>query len=93
MKKGEIRYHRIKYDGKWLLLGKKSNEFFEVSKLYDTNDAIKITPVIDVKSGFIVFYKIEVTDNNPTGNDTEAEIRFKRKSDPTKIGDFFIKPQ
>lgn len=93
VKKGEIRYLRIKYDGKWQLLGKKSNEFFEVSKLYDTNDAIKITPVIDVKSGFIVFYKIEVTDNNPTGNDTEAEIRFKRKSDPTKIGDFFIKPQ
>lgn len=93
VKKGEIRYLRIKYDGKWLLLGKKSNEFFEVSKLYDTNDAIKITPVIDVKSGFIVFYKIEVTDNNPTGNDTEAEISFKLVSDPTKIGDFFIKPQ
>lgn len=90
VKKGEIRYLRIKYDGKWLLLGKKSNEFFEVSKLYDTNDAIKITPVIDVKSGFIVFYKIEVTDNNPTGNDTQAEITFKRKSNPAQIGDFFI---
>ena len=90
VKKGEIRYLRIKYDGKWLLLGNRKEEFFEVSKLYDTNDAIKITPVIDLKRNLIVFYKIEVTYNNPTGNDTQAEISFKRKSNPAQIGDFFI---
>lgn len=90
VKKGESRYLRIKYDGKWLLLGNRKEHFFEVSKLYDTNDAIKITPVSDIKSGLIVFYKIEVTDNNPTGNDTQAEITFKRKSNPAQIGDFFI---
>lgn len=90
VKKGESRYLRIKYDGKWLPLGNRKGEFFEVSKLYDTNDAIKITPVIDLKRNLIVFYKIEVTYNNPTGNDTQAEISFKRKSNPAQIGDFFI---
>lgn len=93
VKKGDVRYLRIKYNGEWLLLGTKNvsglHEFFEI-KLYGANHTVKITPVLVFELGtsrrIISCYKIEILDDKASG----LEISFKKKSEPTKFGDFCI---
>lgn len=93
VKKGDVRYLRIKNSNKWELLGTKNvsglHEFFEI-KLYGVNYAVKITPVLELEPGtsrrIISCYKIEILDDKASG----LEISFKKKSEPTKFGDFCI---
>lgn len=94
VKKGDVRYLRIKNkSNKWELLGIKNvsglHEFFEI-KLYGVNYAVKITPVLvrepETSQSIISCYKIEILDDKASG----LEISFKKKSEPTKFGDFCI---
>lgn len=94
VKKGDVRYLRIKNkSNKWELLGTKNvsglHEFFEI-KLYGVNYAVKITPVLvrepETSRSIISCYKIEILDDKASG----LEISFKKKSEPTKFGDFCI---
>lgn len=92
VKKGDVRYLRIKYDGKWEPIGFKTlgrtDIYFTIVKPAG-GDAIDIKAVVPVKQGPFFVYEIKVKDNNASG----AEFIFKKKDDETKFGDicFIVK--
>lgn len=91
VKKGDVRYLRIKYDGKWEQIGfktlGKTKSYFTIVK--PGGDAIDIKAVVPDKQGPFFMYQIKVKDNNASG----AEFIFKKKDDETKFGDicFIVK--
>ncbi len=91
VKKGDVRYLRIKYDGKWEQIGfktlGKTKSYFTIVK--PGGDAIDIKAVVPDKQGPFFMYEIKVKDNNASG----AEFIFKKKDDETKFGDicFIVK--
>lgn len=91
VKKGDVRYLRIKYDGKWEQIGfktlGKTKSYFTIVK--PGGDAIDIKAVVPDKQGPFFTYEIKVKDNNASG----AEFIFKKKDDETKFGDicFIVK--
>lgn len=91
VKKGDVRYLRIKYDGKWEPIGFKTlgrtDSYFTIVK--PGGDAIDIKAVVPAKHGSFFMYEIKVKDNNASG----AEFIFKKKDDETKFGDicFIVK--
>lgn len=91
VKKGDVRYLRIKYDGKWEPIGFKTlgrtDSYFTIVK--PDGDAIDIKAVVPDKHGPFFMYEIKVKDNNASG----AEFIFKKKDDETKFGDicFIVK--
>lgn len=92
VRKGDVRYLRIKYDGKWEPIGFKTlgrtDIYFTIVKPAG-GDAIDIKAVVPVKQGPFFVYEIKVKDNNASG----AEFIFKKKDDETKFGDicFIVK--
>lgn len=92
VKKGDVRYLRIKYDGKWEPIGFKTlgrtDSYFTIVKPAG-GDAIDIKAVVPAKHGPFFMYEIKVKDNNASG----AEFIFKKKDDETKFGDicFIVK--
>ena len=91
VKKGEKRYLRIKYDGKWEPIGFKTlgrtDSYFTIVR--PGGDAIGIKAVVPATHGLFFMYEIQVKDNNASG----AEFIFKKKDDETKFGDicFIVK--
>lgn len=91
VKKGDVRYLKIKYDGKWEQIGfktlGKTKSYFTIEK--PGGDAIDIKAVVPDKHGPFFIYEIKVKDNNASG----AEFIFKKKDDETKFGDicFIVK--
>ena len=89
VKKGDVRYLRIKYDGKWEPIGFKTlgrtDSYFTIVRPAG-GDAIGIKAVVPVKHGPFFMYEIQVKDNNASG----AEFIFKKKDDQTKFGDVCI---
>ncbi len=95
VKRGEVRFLKIKYGGEWMPIGNKSRggkieSFYEVEKkLDDVIDAIEIKRIEPEGTGRFYVYKITVKNKSST-HAAMAEITFKKISDPTKIGDFLI---
>lgn len=94
VKKGDVLYLKIKYGDKWQAIGSNTTGgrikyFIQVEKDGDTFDAIEIKGMRSSASeAFLDVYQITV--KNKHSSAVTAEISFKLKSDPTKIGDFFI---